>query len=170
MQLTSIPYDLLLIAHVLAALVTLAASGATSYYASEAAKLSQSGLLAPSGPGPGGARAAAVHRYFRPGPNVISRAAFAVPVLGVSLVLASGRPQWWGELWIWIGILTWLAGLAAAAVYMWPSERALQQALSSPPPLDRGVIAHHARRAGRGGAAVDVAYALAFISMLLHLR
>ncbi len=109
-------YDLVLLAHVLSALVafgTVAVSG-----------LSARTLLA------GGASSAAIRRYYRPGVNWAGRVLYAVPVLGVVLVVMSRGAWSVADGWVGIGLVLWAVAASAAELVLWPAERRLQQAVT----------------------------------------
>ena len=116
-------YDLVLLAHVLAALVGFGAVAVAGAYA-----------LALSRSGPD---SEAVQRYYRPGANWAGRVLFLVPVLGVALV-AMGQGDWsWSDGWILAGLVLWVVVALAAEMVLWPAERGLQAAIGDRPPTAR---------------------------------
>ena len=86
-------YDLILLAHVLAAAVGL---GALVVAAANA------WVLRRSGPGP-----EPIRRYYRPGVNWAGRVLFLVPVLGLSLMALSHGDWSFSDGWITIGLALW---------------------------------------------------------------
>jgi hypothetical protein len=105
-------YDLVLLAHVLAALVGFGAVGVAGVYAL---------ILLRRGP-----VSESVRRYYRPGVNWAGRILFLVPVLGVVLMVMS-RGEWsFDDAWIGIGLVLWAAAAMAAEMVLWPAERELQ--------------------------------------------
>jgi hypothetical protein len=114
-------YDVVLLAHVLAAAVGLGAlvvAGANAW------------VLHRSGPG-----SEAVRRYYRPGVNWAGRVLFLVPVLGL-LLMAMSHGDWsFSDGWITIGLALWAVVAVAAEMYLWPAERRLQAAVSSLTPV-----------------------------------
>jgi hypothetical protein len=112
-------YDVVLLAHVLAALVGLGAVVVAGAYAL---------ALRRSGPG-----SDAVRRYYRPGVNWAGRVLFLIPVLGLALMAMSGGDWTFSDTWITIGLTLWAAVAVVAEMALWPAERRLQAAVSSPP-------------------------------------
>ncbi len=114
----SAAYDLVLLAHVLAALVGLVAVVVAGGFAA-----SLRNALSRGGPLP-----EALTRYYRPGANRAGRVLFAVPVLGIALMIMS-RGQWgWSDTWISSGMAVWAIIALAAEAALWPGERQLQVA------------------------------------------
>jgi hypothetical protein len=117
----SAAYDLILLAHVLAALVGLAAVVAAGGFA-----LSLRSALRRGGPLP-----EVLVRYYRPGANRVGRVLFAVPVLGIAL-MAMSRGRWgWSDTWISSGMAVWAVVALAAEATLWPGERQLQSVVAS---------------------------------------
>ncbi|PZS16669.1 MAG: hypothetical protein DLM54_10800 [Acidimicrobiales bacterium] len=114
-----IAYDLVLVAHVLSAVVAVGAVLATGAYASVAGR---PGALGGQG---------AVRRYFRPGTNWLSRVLYAVPILGMVLVVLGHGTGSLGELWLWLSTLLWVLAAALAQGVLWPAERTLQALLEA---------------------------------------
>jgi hypothetical protein len=121
----SATYDLLLLAHVLAALVGLGATAA-------------SGVAAWRVRGPGSPPPAAA-RYFRPGPDVAGRTLYLVPVLGVVLVALSHGTWSFSDTWVEAGAALWAAAVGAGEAVLWPAEAALTRLVAEPaaPGTDR---------------------------------
>jgi hypothetical protein len=111
-------YDVVLLAHVLAALVGLGAVVVAGAYAL---------ALRSSGPG-----SDAVRRYYRPGVNWAGRVLFLIPVLGVVLMAMSGGDWTFSDAWITIGLMLWAAVALVAEMALWPAERRLQVAVAAP--------------------------------------
>ena len=110
-------YDVVLLAHVLAAAVGLGAlvvAGANAW------------ALRRSGPG-----SQAVRRYYRPGVNWSGRVLFLVPVLGFALMSMSHGDWSFSDAWITIGLALWALVAVSAEMYLWPAERRLQAVVSS---------------------------------------
>lgn len=106
-------YDLVLLAHVLAAMVGFGAIGMAGIFAQ---------VLCRRGPG-----SEAVRRYYSPGTNWAGRILFVVPVLGVALV-AMSRGGWsFADGWVVIGLVLWAAAAVTSELILWPAERALQE-------------------------------------------
>ncbi len=112
-------YDLVLVAHILAAAVALAAVAA-------------SGVAALAARRPGPARPA-VRTYYRPGPNLMGRTLHVVPVLGVVLVLLSRGAWGFGDGWVGAGLLLWAVAAAIGEMVLWPAERELGRVLAEEP-------------------------------------
>jgi hypothetical protein len=110
-------YDVVLLAHVLAAAVGLGAIVVSGAYA---------WALRRSGPG-----TEAVRRYYRPGVNWAGRILFLIPVLGVALVAMSHGDWSFSDGWITIGLALWAAVAVVAEMALWPAERRLQAAVAA---------------------------------------
>jgi hypothetical protein len=109
-------YDVILLAHVLAAAVglgALAIAGANAW------------ALRRSGPDP-----EPIRRYYRPGVNWAGRVLFLVPVLGLALMAMSHGDWSFSDGWIVIGLTLWALVAVSAEMYLWPAERRLQAAVS----------------------------------------
>ena len=110
-------YDVILLAHVLAAVVSLGAlviAGANAW------------TLSRSGPGP-----EPIRRYYRPGVNWAGKVLFLVPVLGFTLMALSHGDWSFSDGWITVGLALWAVVAVAAEMYLWPAERRLQVAVTS---------------------------------------
>jgi hypothetical protein len=105
-------YDLVLLAHVLAALVGFGAVAVAGVYAL---------LLVRRGPA-----SEPVRRYYRPGVNWAGRVLFLVPVLGFVLMAMSGGAWSFSDAWIGIGLVLWAGTAMGAEMVLWPAERQLQ--------------------------------------------
>ena len=117
----SATYDLVLLAHVLAALVAMVALVVAGGFA-----LALRGALGRTGPLP-----PAVVRYFRPGVNWVGRVLFLVPVLGVALIAMSGGQWGYSDGWVTIGLGAWVAVAFVAEGVLWPAERRLQEVVAT---------------------------------------
>jgi hypothetical protein len=113
-------YDLILLAHVLAALVGFGAVVVAGGYA---LALHRSG-----------ADSDAVRRYYRPGVNWAGRILFLVPVLGAVLIAMSHGEWSYSDGWIEIGLTLWAFAAMVAEMLLWPAERELQQLVAEPDP------------------------------------
>jgi hypothetical protein len=111
-------YDLVLLAHVLAALIGLGTVAVAGGYA-----------LALSRAGPG---SEAVRRYYRPGVNWAGRILFLVPVFGVLLIAMSKGAWSFSDSWISIGLVLWAFAAVVGEMALWPAERRLQAAVGDP--------------------------------------
>jgi len=117
----SVAYDLVLLAHVLAALAgTVAVVVAAGFALTLRAVLRREGRVSE-----------AVVRYYRPGVNWVGRVLFAVPVLGAALV-GMGGGQWrWSDAWVLVGLGVWAAVAVVAEALVWPGERVLQEVVGA---------------------------------------
>jgi uncharacterized membrane protein len=141
---SGVAYDVVLLAHVLSALISLGAVGVAGAYAV---------VLRRSGPD-----SAAVRRYYRPGVNWGGRVLFAVPVLGVVLVLMS-RGDWsFSTGWVTIGLALWATVALTAEMVLWPVERRLQEAVAEDRP------AAELRRSCTQAAVLSVALVLVLMA------
>ena len=112
----SAAYDLVLLAHVLAALAALVAvvvAGAS------AVALARPRPVPPH-----------LLRYYRPGVNWAGRVLFVVPVLGFVLITMSDGQWAVSDQWIVIGLVLWLAAALLAETVLWPTERRLQEVVN----------------------------------------
>ncbi len=109
-------YDMVLLAHVLAAAVGLGAVVVSGAYA---------WALLRSGSGP-----EAVRRYYRPGVNWAGRVLFLIPVLGVALMGMSHGDWSFSEGWILAGLALWMGVAVVAEMALWPAERRLQEVVA----------------------------------------
>ena len=118
---TSPGYDLVLLAHVLAAVVGLVALAVAAGSA-----LALKRVLVRGGPVP-----EALARYYRPGVNWAGRVLFLVPVFGVALLLMSGGQWGLSDTWVSGGLAGWALVAVAAEGALWPEERRLQAVVAS---------------------------------------
>jgi hypothetical protein len=114
-------YDLVLLAHVLAAVAALVAVAVAGGFA-----MALRNALRRGGPVP-----EVLVRYYRPGVNWAGRVLFAVPVLGAVLIAMSGGEWSWSDTWVSLGTAAWAAVAVVAEAVLWPHERRLQQAVAS---------------------------------------
>ncbi|HVC66184.1 MAG TPA: hypothetical protein VND44_01150, partial [Acidimicrobiales bacterium] len=131
---TSPGYDLVLLAHVLAAVVGIVAIGVAAGSA-----LALRGVLARGAPVPD-----ALARYYRPGVNWAGRVLFLVPVFGVALLAMSGGTWDFADTWVSLGTAGWALVAVVAESVLWPEERRLQEVVA-------------AATAGDGAASPDLA-------------
>ncbi|MGA2209601.1 MAG: hypothetical protein ABSH30_08200 [Acidimicrobiales bacterium] len=110
-------YDLLLIAHVIAAFIGFGAIAAAGWAASSARRSAD-----PVGD-------EAVRRFFKKGRDWPARAIFLVPLLGLGLLFGGDRSDV-PAAWPWIGLSLWLIATGLASGRCWPAERAAQDALA----------------------------------------
>ena len=126
----SVSYDLVLLAHVLAAVAALVAVVASGGFALVLRGALRSGrpLTDP------------VVRYFRPGVNWVGRVLFAVPVLGIALMAMGGGAWTWSDTWVSTGMGAWVVVAVIAEAVLWPGERHLQTVVAdrSGGPPDEG--------------------------------
>jgi len=136
----SAAYDLVLLAHVLAAVAALVAVAVAGGFA-----MALRGALRRGGP-----VSEVLVRYYRPGVNWAGRVLFAVPVLGAVLIAMSGGEWSWSDTWVSLGTAAWAAVAVVAEAVLWPHERRLQQAVAS---ADGGGVPDG--RQSESGAAVE---------------
>jgi len=112
-------YEVVVLAHVLAAVIGFGAVGVSGAYAL---------VLARRGPIP-----ESVVRYYRPGVNWAGRILFLVPILGFVLIGMSHGPHGYGlsDGWVMVGLALWAAAALAAEMVLWPTERELQQLVAT---------------------------------------
>ena len=116
----SAAYDLVLLAHVLAALVGMVAVVAAGGFALALRRARQRGGPLPE----------SVVRYYRPGVNWVGRVLFAVPVFGITLLAMSGGQYGWSDAWVSMGMGVWLVVAGLAEAVLWPAERRLQEVVA----------------------------------------
>lgn len=143
-----IAYQVVLVAHVLAAVLATASIFVTGGYA----------RLARLGQG-----SEAVRRYFRPGPNLAARLLWAVPVLGLA-VAGLGPTADLGQPWLWASSGLWALAGALATGVLWPAEARIQALVAGAP--ETPTLERASRRAARAAAAIDVAMVGAFVLMI----
>lgn len=142
-------FDLLLLAHVLAALTSLGVVAAAAYNSAEAVRLA--GLLEDRElPRALKARVDRLRRFYRPGHNVLGRVIFLVPAFGLALVAEGGGPGLFRLAWLQGGIVAWVVAAAVAEGVLWPADRRL-----------RALISEAASRQGRSVARLDERLAVA---------
>jgi hypothetical protein len=115
-------YDVVLLAHVLAALVGLGAVAVAGAYAW--ALLRAGPVSVPV--------SVSVRRYYRPGVNWVGRVLVLVPVLGVALMAMSQGDWSFSDGWVGAGLMLWTVAVVAAEAVLWPGERHLQAAVADP--------------------------------------
>ncbi len=173
-------YQVVLVAHILCAVVGFGSIAVTGEYASAARRTSSAGQVSD-----------AVHRYFRPGPNLASRFIYAVPVLGLVMAGFGGA----GDLqqsWLWLGTGLWLLAAGLAIGVVWPAEAHISSLVSDESfvpagpgwgaagtefgepgevvgggeAVVRAAIARASRRASGAAAVMDLAVVAAFVVMI----
>jgi hypothetical protein len=162
-------YDVLLVAHVLAAVIGFGALAATGSFAANARRADDP-------------RASATLRsYFRPGRNWAGRVLYLLPLLGVAL-LAVGDHEGVGEAWPWIGLALWLVAAGIATGRLWPAEREIQHLLGEAAPAASGgrpspmagargaepALAGACRRAERAAALTSLCFVAALAVMIVQ--
>jgi hypothetical protein len=155
-------YDLLLVAHVLAALVGLGAIAAA-------------GVAASSGRGsPDPVSDESVRRFFKPGPDWPARAIYLVPLLGLALLFGGDRGDAHAA-WPWIGLGLWIVAAGLATGVTWPAERNAQNALAelrgAPPETSRALLwqfRESCRRIEVAAGAISVCFVAAIVVMIVQ--
>lgn len=144
-------YDIVLLAHVLAAAVGLGAVVLSGAYA---------WVLRRSGPG-----SEPIRRYYRTGVNWAGRVLFLIPVFGVALMAMSHGDWSFSDGWLLVGLALWAVVAVAAEATLWPAERRLAEAVASGiGPEDRP---GDATAPGLGSACLRVVVLSALLSALL---
>jgi uncharacterized membrane protein len=112
-------YEVVVLAHVLAAVIGFGAVGVAGAYAL---------VLGRRGP-----QSESVTRYYRPGVNWAGRILFVVPVLGFVLIGMSHGPGGYrlADAWVMVGLVLWAVAALAAEMVLWPTERELQQRVAA---------------------------------------
>jgi len=119
----SATYDLVLLAHVAAVVVSfiaLAVAGGSAHL------LGRRGAGHPDGTAGLGE---SLVRYYRPGVNWAGRAVMAVPVLGIVLVFMSNGYWHFSDPWIGVGLVVWLVVAGLDEAVLWPAERLVQRSV-----------------------------------------
>jgi hypothetical protein len=124
---TSPGYDVVLLAHVLVAVVGLAALLVAAGSALALRSVVLRGAPVPE----------SLTRYYRPGVNWAGRTLFLVPVLGVALLAMSGGRWDLADSWVSIGMGGWAVVAVAAEAVLWPDERRLQEVVAAVASGDR---------------------------------
>lgn len=117
-------FDIVLLLHVAAVLVTL---GAVTVSGVQAARLLA--LTARSG---SAELPATLRTYYAPGINWMGRVSYLVPVLGFILLAMSRGAYGLHALWVQLGLGLWLLSALAAEGLLWPAERRLQLRIGPP--------------------------------------
>ena len=153
-QPTGALFDVVLLAHVVAAVVALGTVVASGVAAAR--------VLATGGrpPPPG------VARYFAPGTNWAGRSLHAVPLLGLALIGLSRGGDRLSDPWVLTGLSLWVLAAGLAEGVLWPAERRVQFLLAEPLPSGAVTAGAGGRPGGpgapgpgAGGAGVTVAMA-----------
>ncbi|HEX3841213.1 MAG TPA: DUF2269 family protein [Acidimicrobiales bacterium] len=112
-------YEVVVLAHVLAAVIGFGTVGVAGAYA---------WVLGRRGP-----TSESVVRYYRPGVNWVGRILFVVPILGFVLIGMSHGPDGYGlaDAWVMIGLVLWALAALAGEMLLWPTERELQQRVAA---------------------------------------
>ena len=145
----SAAYDIVLLAHILAALVSLvivAVAGGSAF------------ALGRSGP-----TTEALRRYYRPGINWAGRTLFLVPILGAVLVGMSQGDWSYADDWVVIGLVVWLAAALIGELVLWPAERRLRAGVARGE--EAGGLATDC--AGATGASVAIAVLLVAATVVM---
>jgi hypothetical protein len=137
-------YDLVLLAHVLAALVGFGAVGVAGLSALTLVRR--------------GASSESLRRYYRPGVNWAGRILFLVPVLGVVLIVMSRGGWSFADGWVGAGLVLWAVAASAAELVLWPAERELQRLVT-----DGGFDPGEHRGLGLRAAGVSAALLVLFV-------
>ncbi|HWD23999.1 MAG TPA: hypothetical protein VG368_00905 [Acidimicrobiales bacterium] len=145
---------ILLIAHVVAVVVSYGALGVTGTFARIARTVDDP------------FSAERLTRFFRPGHNLAGRVLFLVPFLGFGLLFT--EPS--GDLtraYPWIGLAIWTVSIAVATGRLWPAESDLQERLASgPAPGAREIVRAHARVIERSATVLVLCFLAAFVVMV----
>lgn len=147
-QPTGVLFDLVLLAHVAAAVVTLGTVVASGLAAAR--------VLAAGGRSP----SPWVSRYFAPGINWAGRALYAVPLLGLALIGLSRGGDRFSDPWVLAGVSLWTLAAGLAEGVLWPAERRAQVLLAELLPSS-AVAAAGAAAGGAGAASAGGAAAVA---------
>jgi hypothetical protein len=111
-------YDVLLILHIASAFIGFGSIAIGGWAASAGRR---------SGDPAGEER---VVRFFREGTDWPGRVIFAVPVLGLVMLLVGDHPDI-GQAWPWIGLGLWVVAAGVASGLGWPAERRAQAELAA---------------------------------------
>ncbi|MGH9067377.1 MAG: DUF2269 family protein [Acidimicrobiales bacterium] len=154
MATTGPAFEVVLAAHVVSAVVGFGSIVVTGGYAH---------LAGSRGDGP----SEPVRRYFRPGPNLVSRLIFLVPVLGLALA-GLGAADDLSQPWLWAGSGLWVLACILAEGVLWPAETRIQRLTHLPagPGADRSELAVASRRASRSAAVIDLCFVAALVIMI----
>ena len=152
-QPTGALFDLVLLAHVVAAVVALGTVVASGVAAVR--------MLAAAGRPP----SPWVARYFAPGVNWAGRVLYGVPLLGLVLIGLSRGEDRPTDPWVLAGLGLWALAAGLAEGVLWPAERRVQARLAellpssavSVPSAGAGGGAVGAEGAGSAGGAVATA-------------
>jgi uncharacterized membrane protein len=121
-------FDIVLLLHVAAVVIGLAAVVASGVQAGRLRKLvptdSEDGVAAvPEN----------LRRFFSPGMNWAGRSIYAVPILGFVLLGLSHHAFSFSDSWVQFGIGLWVIAALDAEIRMWPAEQRIQKQLLGDP-------------------------------------
>jgi peptidoglycan/LPS O-acetylase OafA/YrhL len=145
-------YDILLVAHIAAAVLGFGAIAVGGYTAASARRH----------PDPFGDEA--VVRFFKPGRDWPARTIYLVPLLGLGL-LFGGDGSAAGQPWPWIGLSIWVVAVGLATGMCWPAERRAQEALADGA-LER--FRGECRRMELATGAISVCFVAAVVVMVVQ--
>jgi hypothetical protein len=143
-------YDIVLLAHVLAALVALVVVVVAGGSALALVRA--------------GSATDALRRYYRPGTNWAGRILFLVPLLGFALIAMSGGDWSYSDDWVAIGLAVWVVAALVGELVLWPAEGRLRAGVERG---ERGpALSADCRRAAGASLAIGVLLLAATVVMV----
>ncbi|MHB8319763.1 MAG: hypothetical protein ACYDEP_11150 [Acidimicrobiales bacterium] len=108
---------------------------------------------------------ATLRRYFSPGVNWAGRTLYAVPILGVTLLVMSRGAYGVEDTWVRWGIGLWAASVIGAESLLWPAERRIQALIhGSNPGVDDETRYRELRKAGWKMAVTSTVIVVALVA------
>lgn len=143
-------YDMLLLAHIVAAIGGFGANGLAGVYA---------GQLYPT------ATDAAI-RYFTSPKFIAEKLIYLVPVFGLIMIGVSRGISELVKPWVLAGIMSWIAAVVVAHTMVWPTERKIAKLVGSVPNV--AAIQTHAKKLARGALILDLIFLIALVTMIVQ--
>ncbi len=141
-------YDLLLLAHIVAAIGGFGANGLAGVYA---------GQLYPTATD-------SATRYFTSPRFIAEKLIYLVPVFGLIMIGVSRGTSELVKPWVLTGITAWVAAIAVAQTLVWPNERKIAKLVGSASEV--AAVQIHAKKLARGAMILDLIFMIALVTMI----
>lgn len=143
-------YDVLLLAHIVAAIGGFGANGLAGVYA---------GQLYPTTTEP-------AIRYFTSPRFIAEKLIYLVPVFGLIMIGVSRGTSELVKPWVLTGITAWIVAIAVAHTLVWPTERKIAKLVSSASNV--AAVQMHAKKLARGAMILDLVFLIALFTMIVQ--
>jgi hypothetical protein len=117
---TGAGYDIVLLCHVACVVIGFGSLVASGVFGVRLLAVVRGGPVGPS-----------LRRYYSPGPNLVGRTLYGVPVLGFALLAMSQGAYGADDGWVLAGLVTWAGVAFIAEGVVWPAERHVQRVLAA---------------------------------------